>query len=92
MYIFDLVSGVRCLQHYYGYPTYISSEIVNQWDATFPAITVCALETPYNEEVLRSHGIQVGDPEFVESVDFFLFEVTWHRHPKTDLMLAANQF
>ena len=38
-------------------PTYISSEIVPQKQAEFPAMTVCAETEKYKEEVLQSHGI-----------------------------------
>ena len=38
-------------------PTYISTDIVDQRDAEFPAITVCP-EFPYKEDVLVANGIE----------------------------------
>ena len=39
-------------------PTYISSEIVDQKDAAFPAMTVCPVSNGYKEEVLEDNGIE----------------------------------
>ena len=38
-------------------PTYISSNIVAQEEAEFPAMTVCPESTKYKENVLQEHGI-----------------------------------
>ena len=38
-------------------PTYISSEIVAQKDAAFPALTVCPESGGYKEDVLQANGI-----------------------------------
>ena len=38
-------------------PTYISSDIVAQEEAEFPAMTVCPESTKYKENVLQQHGI-----------------------------------
>ena len=38
-------------------PTYISSEIVPQKGAEFPAMTVCPESRKYKEDVLQEHGI-----------------------------------
>ena len=38
-------------------PTYISSDIVAQKEAEFPAMTVCPESTKYKENVLQEHGI-----------------------------------
>ena len=38
-------------------PTYISSAIVPQKDADFPAMTVCSESRKYKIDVLRQHGI-----------------------------------
>ena len=38
-------------------PTYMSSEIVPQKEAEFPAMTVCPETKRYKEDVLKKHGI-----------------------------------
>ena len=38
-------------------PTYISSAIVPQKEAEFPAMTVCPESRKYKVEVLQQHGI-----------------------------------
>ena len=38
-------------------PTYISSHIVTQEEAEFPAMTVCPESTKYKENILQEHGI-----------------------------------
>merc|ERR1719402_2064050 len=55
---FFILQTVQCIRYYYKYPTYISSELVDQWDAVFPAFTVCADGASYDDTVLRSHGIE----------------------------------
>ena len=42
-------------------PTYISSDIVSQKDAAFPAVTVCPISNGYKEDVLKAHGIEKVD-------------------------------
>ena len=53
-------SAIKCTTKYFEHPTYVSTDLVNQWDAVFPAITVCPDGNVYHEEVLRQHGVQVG--------------------------------
>ena len=43
----------RCLIKYAEEPTYISSRIVDQWEADFPAITVCPEYNGLKEDVLQ---------------------------------------
>ena len=38
-------------------PTYISSDIVAQKEAEFPAMTACPESTKYKENILQEHGI-----------------------------------
>ncbi len=40
-----------------GEPTYMSSEILPQNQAEFPAMTVCPETKGYKEEVLQENGI-----------------------------------
>lgn len=42
-------------------PTYISSEIVPQKAAGFPAMTVCPNSDGYREDVFQAHGIEEVD-------------------------------
>jgi hypothetical protein len=39
-------------------PTYISSDILAQKDAEFPAMTVCPESNSYKEDVLLANGIE----------------------------------
>ena len=43
----------RCLMKYVEEPTYISSRIVDQWEADLPAITVCPNTNKIKTEVLQ---------------------------------------
>ena len=43
---------VQCLIKYWEFPTYISSRIVDQGEADFPAITVCPPTKGYKSDVL----------------------------------------
>ena len=43
---------IQCLVKYYDFPTYISSQIVDQDGADFPAITVCP-QGGFKLDVLR---------------------------------------
>ena len=56
-------------------PTYISSDIVLQKEAGFPAMTVCPITDGYKEDVLQAHGI--------ESIKRYNY--------KTDLNWTSNQ-
>ena len=38
-------------------PTYISSGILPQNEAEFPAVTACPISNGYKEDVLKAHGI-----------------------------------
>ena len=48
---------MQCVQKFLQGPTYMSSEIVPQKEAEFPAMTVCPQTKEYKEDVLRKHGI-----------------------------------
>ena len=48
---------IRCFEKYFGYPTYVSTKIVDQASAEFPAITICPEKNGYKEDVLQFHGI-----------------------------------
>ena len=43
----------RCLVKYAEDPTYISSQIVDQWEADFPAITICPKYNGLKLDVLQ---------------------------------------
>ena len=51
------IQVIRCLEKYFGYPTYVSTKIVDQASAEFPAITICPEKNGYKEDVLKFHGI-----------------------------------
>ena len=46
------------LLKYIDSPTYISSEIVNQNEAIFPASTICPESINQNVSILNDHGIK----------------------------------
>ena len=74
-------------------PTYISSEIVPQKQAEFPAMTVCAETEKYKEDVLESHGI----PSVKDYNDGRKRSLNWSSNQtgvnETELFkLATNQF
>ena len=48
---------IRCFYKYFDYPTYVSTKIVKQAKAEFPAVTICPKSSGYKEEVLRENGI-----------------------------------
>ena len=58
---------VQCLIKYWEFPTYISSRIVDQGEADFPAITVCPPKNGLKLDVLRVS--QVFDK--IEFIDVF---------------------
>ena len=43
---------VQCLIKYWDLPTYISSRVVDQGEADFPAITVCPPTNGFKSDVL----------------------------------------
>ena len=51
------IQVIRCFEKYFGYPTYVSTKIVEQASAEFPAITICPEKNGYKEDVLQFHGI-----------------------------------
>lgn len=48
---------IQCFVKFARGPTYISSEIVPQNEAGFPAMTICPESSPYNETLLQQHGL-----------------------------------
>ena len=52
-----LVQTIQCVVKFAKGPTYISSEIVPQKEAGFPALTICPESNKYKEDVLLAHGI-----------------------------------
>ena len=56
-----MLQAVQCVVKFMRGPTYISSEIVAQKDAAFPALTVCPESGGYKEDVLESYGILKND-------------------------------
>ena len=52
-----LVQTIQCVVKFARGPTYISSEIVPQKEAGFPALTICPESNKYKEDVLLAHGI-----------------------------------
>ena len=42
----------QCLEKFASEPTYVSTHIVNQEKAQFPAITICPISKGYKEDVL----------------------------------------
>ena len=42
----------KCLELFVSEPTYVSTHIVNQEKAQFPAITICPISKGYKEDVL----------------------------------------
>ena len=52
-----IIQVIRCFEKYFGYPTYVSTKIVHQASAEFPAITICPEKNGYKEDVLQFHGI-----------------------------------
>ena len=43
----------KCLELWLSEPTYVSTHIVNQEKAQFPAITICPISKGYKEDVLQ---------------------------------------
>ena len=52
------IQVIRCFEKYFGYPTYVSTKIVHQASAEFPAVTICPEKNGYKEDVLQFHGIE----------------------------------
>ena len=48
---------IRCFYKYFDYPTYVSTKIVKQAKAEFPAVTICPKSSGYKEVILRENGI-----------------------------------
>ena len=59
LYVFLQVA--QCLVKYSKGPTYISSKILDQKEATFPAMTICPENDGYKLDVLQAHGIKSID-------------------------------
>ena len=70
-----LVQTIQCVVKFARGPTYISSEIVPQKEAGFPALTICPESNKYKEDVLLDHGI-ASDKRY---------------NYKTDLNWSSNQ-
>ena len=70
-----LVQTIQCFVKFARGPTYISSEIVPQNEAGFPAMTICPETNKYNKTLLEQHGI-ASDKRY-----------NW----KTDLNWSSNQ-
>ncbi len=47
----------QCLEKFLAFPTYISSEVVDQSEAEFPALTVCP-DPGYRTDRLNALGIK----------------------------------
>ena len=52
-----LAQVIRCFYKYFDYPTYVSTKIVKQAKAEFPAVTICPKSSGFKEEILRENGI-----------------------------------
>ena len=52
------VQTAQCIHKYFQGPTYISTDIVDQSKAGFPALTICPESNGYKEQVLQEHGIE----------------------------------
>ena len=56
---FFVAQVIRSLEKYFAYPTYVSTKIVNQANADFPAITICPIPSSgYKSKVLKENGIE----------------------------------
>ena len=53
--VFEKFQLIQCLIKYWEFPTYISSQIVGQGEADFPAITVCP-QAGFKLDVLQVCG------------------------------------
>lgn len=49
-----LIQGIQCVNKFLASPTYISTEVVDQFEAEFPAMTICP--SGYRLDVLKSYG------------------------------------
>jgi len=84
---------IQCVLKFMQGPTYISSEIVPQKEAEFPAMTVCPETEKYKLDVLESHGI----PSIKDYNDGRKKNLTWSSN-QTDVsdmelfQLATNRF
>ena len=47
------MKAAHCVMKYREHPTYISSEITDQREAEFPAVTVCSPSNGYKQDILR---------------------------------------
>ena len=52
-----LAQVIRCFYKYFDYPTYVSTKIVKQAKAEFPAVTICPKSSGFKENMLRENGI-----------------------------------
>ena len=54
------MKSAHCVMKYREHPTYISSEITDQREAEFPAITVCSPSNGYKLDILRVSYISLS--------------------------------
>jgi hypothetical protein len=56
--IMFLAQGYKRIEYYLSKPTYISTSVVKQQEATFPTFTMCPEGgSAYKQEVLSKHGL-----------------------------------
>lgn len=48
-----VVQTYQILAKYFSYPTFVSTKIVDQKEAEFPAATFCPIESSYKTDVLQ---------------------------------------
>ena len=58
----------KCLELFVSEPTYVSTHIVNQEKAQFPAITICPISKGYKEDVLQ---VTAHFPLTIEFIFYF---------------------
>ena len=58
--IHNIFQVYKCLELYSSEPTYVSTHIVNQEKAQFPAITICPISKGYKESVLQVSLIKLA--------------------------------
>ena len=49
---------IKCIQKYIHSPTYVTSKIVAQNMAEFPAISICPINNGFKLNILQAHGIR----------------------------------
>ena len=55
--IFLFTQSTQCFLKYLKSPSYISTDIKDQYKVDLPAVTVCPLNDIYKSDVLMKHGI-----------------------------------